>query len=356
LAAKVLAARGFVASDADTILKADTLHDPLQMRDIERAAEIIMEAVEENSFICVFGDYDCDGVTATVMTMHYLESIGARCCYYIPNRESEGYGLNTNAIDELYRLGVGLILTVDNGITAFCEVEHANALGMKVVITDHHSPGAELPKAAAVVNPHRRDCSYPYKELSGVGVAFKLLCVLEGENGWELLEQYGDLLAIGTVADVVPITDENKLFVRCGIEQLQNSIIESKAKITIKSLPIIWADKSQMKQVLQNLISNAIKFRGPEPPRVTVSAEQRNREWVVAVKDNGIGISPDYMGRLFQMFQRLHTHEEYPGTGIGLAIARKIVDRHGGKIWVESELGKGSTFFFTIPLINSRGP
>jgi single-stranded-DNA-specific exonuclease len=224
LAARVLAARGADPKDAMTMLQANMMHDPLLMRDIETAARLIQEAVEENAFICVFGDYDCDGVPATVMVTHYLESVGARCCYYIPDRESEGYGLNIRAVDELHRLGVSLILTVDNGIAACDEVAHANSLGMQVIVTDHHAPGERLPDAAAVINPHRDGDAYPFKALSGVGVAFKLLCALEGEAGWELLEQYADLLAIGTVADVVPLEDENRLFVRRGVELLQNTM------------------------------------------------------------------------------------------------------------------------------------
>jgi single-stranded-DNA-specific exonuclease len=119
---------------------------------------------------------------------------------------------------------VSLILTVDNGIAACDEVAHANSLGMQVIVTDHHAPGERLPDAAAVINPHRDGDAYPFKALSGVGVAFKLLCALEGEAGWELLEQYADLLAIGTVADVVPLEDENRLFVRRGVELLQNTM------------------------------------------------------------------------------------------------------------------------------------
>jgi light-regulated signal transduction histidine kinase (bacteriophytochrome) len=133
------------------------------------------------------------------------------------------------------------------------------------------------------------------------------------------------------------------------VEDNQVSIAETEAEIIIDPLPVICADKTQMKQLLTNLISDAIKFHDSKPPKVEVSAITYQREFVFSIKDNGIGIDPKYADKLFKMFQRLHTKEEYPGTGIGLAIVKKIVDRHHGRIWFESEPGKGTTFFFTIP-------
>lgn len=224
LAASVLAARGYGPESAKALLSCeDVLCDPLLMKDLDRAAQTVAETVADGGMICIYGDYDCDGVTSTVMLKHYFDAIGARSCYYIPHREREGYGLNIPAIDELHRLGVDLILTVDNGVTAVEEIAHAYSLGMRVVVTDHHRPGPRLPEAEAVVDPHRSDCGYPFKELSGVGVAFKLLCALEGEWGEALLEQYADLLAIGTVGDVVPLTGENRLFVTRGLGMLTES-------------------------------------------------------------------------------------------------------------------------------------
>ncbi len=224
LAASVLAARGYTGESARPLLRGGgQLFDPMTMRDLDRAAQAVSETVEAGGMICIYGDYDCDGVTATVMLKDYFDAVGARSCYYIPDREREGYGLNCAAIDQLHRLGVDLILTVDNGVSAVDEIAYAYSLGMRVVVTDHHQPGPVLPHAEAVVDPHREDCGYPFKHLCGVGVAFKLLCALEGEWGECLLEQYADLLAIGTVADVVALTGENRLFVTRGLAMLRES-------------------------------------------------------------------------------------------------------------------------------------
>jgi len=131
---------------------------------------------------------------------------------------------------------------------------------------------------------------------------------------------------------------------------LNMPIMESGAEITVGPLPTIMADESQMIQVMQNLVGNAIKFRGKMPSKISISASQGSREWTFSITDNGIGLNMKYAERIFQMFQRLHSMEEYPGTGVGLAVTKKIIERHGGKIWVESEEGKGATFFFTIPI------
>ena len=133
------------------------------------------------------------------------------------------------------------------------------------------------------------------------------------------------------------------------LSNLSILIVENNVIVTHDSLPTVFADKNQMLQVFENLITNAIKFRGKEPPKIDIFAQNNGEEWIFAVKDNGIGISPKHQEQIFEVFKRLHTKEEYPGTGIGLSITQKIIERHNGRIWVESELGKGSTFYFTIP-------
>jgi chemotaxis family two-component system sensor kinase Cph1 len=127
------------------------------------------------------------------------------------------------------------------------------------------------------------------------------------------------------------------------------AVEENKALVTHDALPAVMADSPQMVQLFQNLIENAIKFHGSEPPRVHVSASRNGKEWTFSVRDNGIGIAPEYTKRIFTIFQRLHSRETYEGTGIGLALCQKIVEQHGGRIWVESSVGEGSTFYFTLP-------
>lgn len=197
--------------------------DPFELPDMEKAAEIINTAAENDELVAVYGDYDCDGVTATALLYTYLTDRGIRTVYRIPDRADDGYGLNEKAIDELFGLGVNTLITVDNGITANKEVAYAKELGMKAVITDHHLPADKLPDADAVVDPHRTDCFCEFKEFCGVGVAFKLICALEDKSPEELIEKYADLVAIGTVGDVMPLINENRSFVRAGIEKMQSS-------------------------------------------------------------------------------------------------------------------------------------
>jgi light-regulated signal transduction histidine kinase (bacteriophytochrome) len=171
---------------------------------------------------------------------------------------------------------------------------------------------------------------------------------VDGAN--RMQRMINDLLAysrVGTRGKPFELTDCQAILDQVLVN-LKVAIEEGSAAITQDLLPIVMADESQMAQLFQNLIDNAIKFRGEASPRVHISAEQKEKDWVFSVRDNGIGIDPQYHERIFMIFQRLHDRGEYPGTGMGLAICKKIVERHGGRIWVESELGKGSTFYFTI--------
>lgn len=201
----------------------DPGYSPLLLADMDKAVARIRKGLEENEKILVYGDYDCDGVTATVMVYDYLENLGADVLYYIPEREGEGYGLNAAAVEKIHQAGVKLIITVDNGISALDEIALASQKGIDTVVTDHHQPGPRLPEAVAVVDPHRQDCPYPDKNLCGAGVAYKLLCALEDDQEEMLLELYGDILCVATLADVVPLRGENRYLVRRGLELLEMS-------------------------------------------------------------------------------------------------------------------------------------
>ena len=223
IAAQILDGRGI--SDPQQAVQyigcdsAARLHDPFLMQDMDKAVERLSEAVEQGEQIAVYGDYDCDGITATAMLYSYLEDLGARVIYYIPDRDVEGYGLNRAALDFLKEQQAELIVTVDNGISALDEAVYAKELGIDLIITDHHQPRPQLPQACAVIDPHRQDCEYPFKALCGAGVAFKLICAMEGDlGGEEMIWHFGELAAIATMADVVELTGENRLIVQRGLE------------------------------------------------------------------------------------------------------------------------------------------
>ena len=198
------------------------LSDPFLMKDMDKAVERIKSAVTAGEKICIYGDYDCDGITATTILYSYLESVFANVMYYIPDRNAEGYGMNTGAVEKLKNEGVQLIVTVDNGISAINEIDYANSLGIDVVVTDHHKTQDILPKSVAVVNPHRADDTSPYEDLCGAGIALKLAMAMEGEQ-FSIMENYGEIAAIGTVADLVPLTGENRTIVKAGLENIGNT-------------------------------------------------------------------------------------------------------------------------------------
>jgi len=221
LAAMVLAARGICDNtQAHKYLDCNTpLLDPFLMTDMDKAAGRVGLAMAMGEKIAVFGDYDVDGITSTCLLTDFLRRHGANVVSYIPGRLEEGYGLNPIAIHQLHQEGVQLIITVDCGITAVAEAELCRDLGIDLVITDHHECKDTLPYAAAVVDPHRIDGGYPHKNLSGVGVAFKLAAALCGDQE-EVLRDYADMVCLGTVADVMPLQGENRVFVARGLHSL----------------------------------------------------------------------------------------------------------------------------------------
>lgn len=215
----VLRARGLTDAQAmQEFLSAEPelLCDPFLLADMDKAVARIEAAIACGERIAVYGDYDVDGVTATCLMTDCLRNMGADVIDYIPGRMEEGYGLNREAVELLHARGVGLVVTVDCGITAVEEIAYAKTLGLDVIVTDHHACKDDLPDAVAVINPQRRDCGYPFSELAGVGVALKLACALGAHWG-----DYIDLAAIGTVADVMCLTGENRALVSLGLARLE---------------------------------------------------------------------------------------------------------------------------------------
>ena len=203
----------------------ETLHDPLLLPDIEPALERLRVAIDEKQKIFVCGDYDVDGITSVVVIKRCLEAAGLDVGFYIPNRLTEGYGLSGNGVRAARDSGVKLIVTVDSGVTGHDEIALAASFGIDVIVTDHHEPQDTLPDAVAVVDPKRKDSSYPYPHLAGVGVAFKLMQALAREyrDVAHSIEENLDLVAVGTVADIVPLDSENRVLTTLGLERLRRT-------------------------------------------------------------------------------------------------------------------------------------
>ena len=232
--AKLLYNRGYhdpTSAASFVRMENEMLRNPFDMADMMKGVQRIKKALDEKEKITVYGDYDVDGVTSVCTLYLYLKSLGANVEYYIPNRSGEGYGVSVAAIDSIKEGGTKLIITVDTGITANEEVTYAKSVGVDFLITDHHECRSDLPEASAVINPHRPDCSYPFKELAGVGVVFKLICAYEefrtGDSRMKstlrIIKEYADLVAIGTIADVMPIKEENRIIVKYGLNMIENT-------------------------------------------------------------------------------------------------------------------------------------
>lgn len=234
IVAKLLYTRGYQSPESAKnflAMESEMLCNPNELMDMQSAVHRVLCAISRRERITIYGDYDVDGVTSVCTLYLYLKSLGALVDYYIPNRATDGYGVTKLALDSLATAGTKLVITVDTGITAIEEVEYAKTLGMEFIITDHHECRAELPSAVAVVNPHRPDCKYPFKELAGVGVVFKFICAIEEKQSsksrisvaQKMFSLYSDLVAIGTIADVMPIHGENRIIVSYGLHMIENT-------------------------------------------------------------------------------------------------------------------------------------
>lgn len=218
---RILTNRGITSANVRQFLKGGMsfLHDPYLMKDMDKAVARTKKAIDGKEKITVYGDYDVDGISSVAMLVSYILSEGGICDYYIPARETEGYGLNKPALEKIAKSGTSLVITVDTGITACEEAEYAKKLGMDIIITDHHTVSDKIPEATAVLNPKRHDCLYPFKSLAGAGVAFKLLCALCGSTP-KIVTDYCDMAAVATIADVVSLTDENRIIASLGLRKI----------------------------------------------------------------------------------------------------------------------------------------
>ena len=237
--AKVMLNRGIDTPEAAHSFfqtEIDRLHDPFLMADMEVAVKILADAIQKKSKILIYGDYDVDGTTSTALLKLALGELGIDSTYHIPDRMKEGYGISETGIDKAKEDGVDLIISIDCGVSAVKEIKYARSLGLDFIVCDHHRPGPELPPANALLNPKRSDCPYPFKELAGVGVGFKLMQALfqHLQHDEQDLFQYLDLVAFGSAADIVPMIDENRIIVKAGVERLnytKNAGLEALVKV-----------------------------------------------------------------------------------------------------------------------------
>ena len=226
------------------------LHNPFLMQDMNKAVDRIVRAIYRNEKMVVYGDYDADGITSVVVLLQFLRQIDPSTIYYIPDRISEGYGMNLGAVERFRSEGISLIVTVDCGISDHAAISHARDLGIDTVILDHHEISGPLPAAAAAVNPNRTDCRFPFKHLAAVGIVFNFLIALRGvlrrEGFWKNdsypnLREYLDLVALGTIGDIAPLVDENRIFVKIGLD-----LISEERRIGLRALKLVSGIENQL--------------------------------------------------------------------------------------------------------------
>lgn len=225
--AKLLISRNIEFDNIDNFLngKEEDIKDPYLIKDMDKFVKRVLKAIENKEKICIYGDYDVDGITSITIMYKFLTEIGADVIYYLPDRLIEGYGVNNQALDEIKSRGVSLVITVDCGITAVNETEYAKSIGLDVLITDHHECGQDLPKAIGIVNPKQIDDTSEFKMHAGVGVAFKCIMALAKKLNMDKQSylKYLDIVAVGTISDIVPLVDENRIISKYGLELMKNT-------------------------------------------------------------------------------------------------------------------------------------
>ncbi len=340
------------------------LHDPWQLKDLPVAVDRIMRAVKSKERVLIVGDYDVDGVTATFLLVSYLKRLGAHVGYHIPNRLTEGYGLNARTVEEAARRGFTLIVTADCGTSSVDEVALAASKNVDVVITDHHALQRRQPEAIAFVNPRRADCPYPFKSLAGVGVVVKLVhALLErigGIDPGEFVSEHLDVVALGTIADVVPLTGENRIFAKLGIEELRSSTRPGILALRrISGLEKRRLEASDISFVLAPRINAAGKLGNPESAvRLLMSSDGQEAEAIAESLEednntrkrmNGEALE-EALGMLeeedadLEKAQVLSSPNWHPGvTGIVAARLVEKFHRPAALISIDGDSGRGSS-------------
>ncbi|MFQ5865697.1 MAG: single-stranded-DNA-specific exonuclease RecJ [bacterium] len=338
------------------------LHNPLLMKGMSGAVKRIRTALVSREKILIYGDYDVDGTTGTSMLLLFLKELGHPAEFYIPDRISEGYGLSEKGIQSVKAQGISLMIAVDCGITALKEIELARSIGIDVIVCDHHQPGPQLPPALAILNPKRSDCSYPFKELAGVGVAFKLVHGLQMylELDEQILLKYLDLVAIGSAADIVPLVDENRILVKFGLENLnQTEKVGIRALLEVSGLRSQPIGTGQVVFIIAPRI-NAVGRLGDagRAVRLLTSTSDQQAKNIAAILEsenrNRRNIDEETFGQAVEIIQNdfdpksdmafvLDSEGWHPGV-IGI-VASRIVERYYRPtimIATEDGVGKGS--------------
>ena len=347
----------------------EQLHNPFLMKDMEKGIDRLIEAIYGKESIVVYGDYDADGITSTVILVNFLRKIHDEVTYYIPGRIEEGYGLSKTAIDKFIKDGTKLVITVDCGISNHEEIAYAASSGIDVIVTDHHEVPDILPDCSAVINPHRSDCSFPFKSLAGVGVAFNLLIALRGKlrnlGFWKdrkcpNLKEYLDLVAIGTIGDIVPLLDENRVLSKIGLSVANNTRrVGLKALMAISNMGNKTVSSESAAFRLIPRINAAGRIGAPEDAVELLLTEDEDKATILARRLDSYNRKRQEMEKVIlnEILEDIDTnididkvnsfvfasHKWHPGV-IGI-VASKLVDRYYKPailISIKDGIGKGS--------------
>ncbi|MBW2558454.1 MAG: single-stranded-DNA-specific exonuclease RecJ [Deltaproteobacteria bacterium] len=370
--AQILVNRGITTiDDAKEFLfpSLKQLHNPLLMKDMERGVDRMVEAISGKEKIVVYGDYDADGITSTVILVKFLREVHDDVAYYIPERIEEGYGLSKAAIDKFRKDGTKLIITVDCGISNHEEITYAASSGIDVIVTDHHEVPDILPACSAVINPHRGDCSFPFKSLAGVGVAFNLLIALRGRlrdlGFWKDIKcpnlmKYLDLVAIGTIGDIVPLQDENRILAKIGLGVANNAErVGLKALMTVSDVGNETVSSESAAFKLIPRINAAGRIGAPEDAVELLLTEDEDKAAILAQRLDSYNRKRQGMEKIIlnEILEDIDTnididkvnslvfasHKWHPGV-IGI-VASKLVERYYKPailISIKDGIGKGS--------------